>query len=549
MTVTLSLSLSPAPAAVAAADAATRTLTGLVCPYGLPGSTSAGPLTVTAGALTWPADLRAVKLLRDHDRSRPVGYALAATDSPEGLSMTFRMAATPDGQAALIEATEGVRDAFSVELADATIDGDTITAGTLAAVALVAVPAYSTARVATIAAAARHDQDDADEQDDDRGDADEQDDDQDESDDESDDDERDPGPVPPDPDPVTTTPPPPPPPPAPAEQDPAMPSATIPTGSRPPVTAAAPAPVIASVSDFARVAALIRANPHDPAVSAALVDITRTAQVATDRVGWLGELWNQVRYQRQIIPQLATGPLTSYQYVGWRWKVAPTGGAYAGDKAAIPSNPAETEPVNLGASRWAGGNDVDRKFIDFNDTEFLESYSREMVDDYARFTDGAALDFCVDNAETLTAPDVSSAIVTGIFGVGRTNLQPSWLKISADLVEEAAALPAMQVPPLVSAMLGTLTMGDLLGLSHRNMPPRTVLIGAKAAVEYRELGGGSPVRVDAVDLARGGFDRAFFGYYSLFMARPGGVVAVTVDAGGGTAVAAARTTKATTASK
>ena len=79
-----------APAQLAA-DLTARTMTGVVVPYGQPGNTSAGRLTVRAGAVRVPDNLRTVKLLRDHDRSRPVGYATAATDTVDGLVMSFRI--------------------------------------------------------------------------------------------------------------------------------------------------------------------------------------------------------------------------------------------------------------------------------------------------------------------------------------------------------------------------------------------------------------------------------------------------------------------------
>jgi hypothetical protein len=139
--------------AVLTADATARTMTGVVVPYGQPGNTSAGRLTVRAGAVRVPDNLRTVKLLRDHDRSRPVGYATAATDTPDGLVMSFRIGATADGDQALLEATEGLRDAFSVELDDLELDAATITGADLTAVAQVPVPAYQAARVATVAAA------------------------------------------------------------------------------------------------------------------------------------------------------------------------------------------------------------------------------------------------------------------------------------------------------------------------------------------------------------------------------------------------------------
>ena len=74
--------------------------------------------------MTWPADLRRVKVFTGHDRTRPVGYLTALTETGGGLTAEMHIAATPDGDAALLEAREGTRDALSVELEDVELDED-----------------------------------------------------------------------------------------------------------------------------------------------------------------------------------------------------------------------------------------------------------------------------------------------------------------------------------------------------------------------------------------------------------------------------------------
>ena len=59
-----------------------------------------------------PDNLRAVKLFREHGREIPVGYALDASDAADALRMGFAVARTSDGDQSLLEASEGVRDAF-----------------------------------------------------------------------------------------------------------------------------------------------------------------------------------------------------------------------------------------------------------------------------------------------------------------------------------------------------------------------------------------------------------------------------------------------------
>ena len=147
--------ITPVPAVACDLNDSGRTIAGLALPYGPVGRTNAGPVSIRAGAVRVPTDLRRVKLFREHGRTTPVGYALTAVSAADGLSMTFRAAGTPDGDTALLEAAEGVRDALSVELDNVTLDAaGVVTAADLTAVALTSIPAFADARiVASIIAA------------------------------------------------------------------------------------------------------------------------------------------------------------------------------------------------------------------------------------------------------------------------------------------------------------------------------------------------------------------------------------------------------------
>src|SRR5690606_12947420 len=63
----------------------------------------------------------------------------------------------------------------------------------------------------------------------------------------------------------------------------------------------------------------------------------------------------------------------------------------------------------------------------------------------------------------------------------------------------------------------------------------SVIVGSGKAVEFDELPGG-PLRIDALDLAKGGVDRAIHGYLQIFIVRDEAVVHI------GTADARANTT-------
>lgn len=146
-------------APIAAADPGRRTVTGTVLPYGAVGTTSLGPVRFARGAFGDALDPAAVRLLLEHDRSRPIGRALELVESDAGIVGTFRLSTTTAAGDALIEAADGLRDGLSIgaRLVDYTIDDDgTIhaTAAELREVSLVTDPAFGGARVAEVAASA-----------------------------------------------------------------------------------------------------------------------------------------------------------------------------------------------------------------------------------------------------------------------------------------------------------------------------------------------------------------------------------------------------------
>jgi hypothetical protein len=101
----------------------------------------------------------AVLLNLEHDRTRRIGKTLMTEISADktGIDATFKIAETTAGNDALVEAMEGLRDGFSVEVSfdeyETLKDGTVrILAGELTAVALTSEPAIRSARVETVAA-------------------------------------------------------------------------------------------------------------------------------------------------------------------------------------------------------------------------------------------------------------------------------------------------------------------------------------------------------------------------------------------------------------
>ena len=140
------------PLTITSSDSESRTITGRVVTWNETGSTSAGLTTFKPESIA----TKNVKLLLEHDRTRPIGKVLSMTATEQGIDATFKIAETTAGNDALIEAATGLRDGFSVGVkvnAHDFVDGVLVVAkGSLDEVSLVSEPAIDSARVSSVAA-------------------------------------------------------------------------------------------------------------------------------------------------------------------------------------------------------------------------------------------------------------------------------------------------------------------------------------------------------------------------------------------------------------
>jgi len=505
-----------APATIEAADTDARTLRGVVMPWAVAGRTSVGVLSVPRGALHVPADLRRVKLFREHGRTTPIGYAVAADDSETGLAMTFRVAATADGDQALIEASEGLRDAFSVEMdADDVSDG-VVRNAQLRAVAQVAMPAYDDARIA----ASETDPDDA------ETDADDTDD----------------------------------------EEEPDVPEEeTIEAGHVPAEHArrqgaqltisGVPAPrtfaeAAAQLAISAQHRGITSASSLDE-VNAALADITPAPATnglanAFLRPEWLGELWTPEFSQRDFIDAIGSKPLTAMKWDGWKWEERPEVDKWAGNKTEIPTGPVSIVPATGEAYRVAGGWDVDRIFTDLGSPGFIEALFSAATADYRMKSEGWVAEDLLD-AGTVPPDPPPTTLVGGLDLVVRAltlvGARLSYLAMSTDLWTEFVSLSSDEVPwwlkNQASVNIGdtSTNIGGIRIFTNHTLPAGTMLGGDRRALDYRETG---PIRAQAINLPLGGVDIAVFGYQGTLVQDARGVVRVGVGAEGGELAAAVR---------
>jgi phage head maturation protease len=141
------------PMQITAADSNSRTITGRIVTFEETGNASIGKVQFAAGSI----EATAVLLNLEHDRTRRIGKTLSIESNNKGIEATFKIANTTAGTDALVEAQEGLRDGFSVEVSfdeyETLKDGTVrILRGELTGVALTSEPAIRSSRVTEVAA-------------------------------------------------------------------------------------------------------------------------------------------------------------------------------------------------------------------------------------------------------------------------------------------------------------------------------------------------------------------------------------------------------------
>lgn len=507
------------------ASTLTRTLAGDVVRFGVPGRTSRGKLRVRPGALRFPPELRRVKLTREHDREDSRGHLADLVVDDQRIRAALRVSDGPEGDAALREAADGTRDGLSFDVIDATIEGDEITDGLVIAIGQVGIPAYDDSRIDTIAASQTP--------------------------------AGDPGTTQGDPmstdqpaevttTTTTTTP-------APAPQPEPQPdpdnNGTDVAASLSAVPAGVPSPAPARTSQSGAldafvstiVTALRPGGGGSAAITAALTDVTHTQHTGNiEAPAWSGELWSGLQYEPEFTGLLNSGSLTNWEGRGWRFTQKPVIADYAGDKAAIPSGAITTEDSTYEAARMAVGHDIDRKFYDFPNEGFLRAYVEAVRESWAIKLDGKVRDFIVANAVPVTTadgadvgtdPDVVAessllkAVARGFLALRRARVGRGTFVVMNDEDWFDLFDVTSQNKP---AFLDLFNVNPSNFVSTDAVGAGTVIVGVKQAATVRTLPG-SPIRVDAQNIANGGVDNGFFGYWAVEQHHTGGIVSVEYD--------------------
>jgi HK97 family phage major capsid protein len=140
---------------ITAADIPRRIISGRIVPFNEVGTPNIGRTMFLEDSIQIP-DVSAIKLNLEHDRTKPVGRAVAIESRADGIYADFKIAQTTAGSDALVEAADGLRPAFSIEAIgqeSEIVDGVTVfSRAELVGVALVTNPAFSSAEITKVAA-------------------------------------------------------------------------------------------------------------------------------------------------------------------------------------------------------------------------------------------------------------------------------------------------------------------------------------------------------------------------------------------------------------
>lgn len=547
-----------------------RSSTGLLIPFHEVGQTNAGRFTVEAGSIELPADPSVVTLNLDHDRYQPVGRATRLWETAQGIMATFTYARTPAGDAALADATNpaGVRRALSGEFKTDIDAGRVARNGILTGAAQLVAGAFRSARVlAELAEDTTGEFDDAEVTSLDKSEY-----------------------IYTDEDgrkykrtyqSVTTT--------AEVEggtesttvttstqtevtsddieqeaivaeqetvQAGAVPGTLAPTGQQAVLTTRGP-----GMRAIVEAIAAVKQNRGDRQaveVLAALSDIVIADAGGAIQPNWMGDIAAGITYVQEYITLFNPGGDIS---IGGKkgYKVhrgtaaaplaAPMDGTWAGNKTAIKSNKGFVTEHSSVRDNWAMGEDIGREFWDLSGgLEFVLAFLRMQQEDYLIWQDDLALGYAVAAAGAPVAPNSPTLpdnyptalkhLIQGILAVKKRKADgrrdtPTFAVVNDIDYEELiyAAGGEQNLPAFVNIALSTSGTGTVdgnvqivngdIGIDETG----AALVGASYAIDFDRPAGGL-LEVDALDLARGGIDKAVHGYLQTFVKRPEALVLI-----------------------
>lgn len=549
------------------------TASGLLVPYGVKARSNLGEFEVEPGVFEIPEDTTGATHNVEHKREDPVAAITRLWEQPEGLFASYKYANTPAGRKAYEDGKNGVRPHLSVEAAGVLIRAGKAIAGRVFGSAQVAKPAFAGATllaaedspiVAEVGATAEKvvagfsgdllelelpelpksiavSTPDG-EQTEYTPDA------------------------------------------APAEDNPEGGSTVTATATEPgqtPAPVAAPGTLLAGQPEqpaevdlgtvFANMASIKNGmssqSGEAETLLAALSDIKynatgglTTAASGVLQPAWVGKLWQGLRYTRKYI-DLGNHLYGGIQLGGRKGFTLDQGTAlvqhWAGNKADIPTGTATTGTKASSLLKYAYGADVAREWYDLEGgADVIQAFFEGVRDSYAELTDEDALKAIMLAALTTTTagdklvapgtypteyPAAMGILIDAIEAVSEGKDEATFAIVNPTAYRELLFTPKDLVPEFVTfAFRAGTGEGTADGKVHvvkaadeyfTGLDPDepAVVAGAQKAIEFREQGT-TPIEIDALNVAKGGIDKAIIGYLETFVVRPESFVAIGTDA-------------------
>ena len=291
------------------------------------------------------------------------------------------------------------------------------------------------------------------------------------------------------------------------------------------------------------------ANKGDEAANFALSDIKISGAGALPGAGvlqpsWLGELWSGRAYSRKYMSLVRNGSIRSLEEKGFTLNQGTALVArWTGNKTELPTGTASSAVASSTLYKYGYAADIAREFFDIpGGEEVLSAYYRGVINSYAKVTDLDALGAIVAAATAnITAPETypteypgsMGMLIQGIEAVEDAGDTPTFAIANELAWKELLYTPRDQVPEFVSFAFGTnfegaadngklrVVKGDV-GISDT----AAVVVGSANAIHFNELAGQSPLQLDALDIAKGGVDRAVVGYLQFLVDFSDGLVLI-----------------------
>ena len=441
-------------------DTPSRTVSGIIVPWGTPGYTSVGLITAQRGSIQVPADVKHLKIFRDHSDAggTPVGYATKVEDTEKGLVASFHIADTPDGDIALKDIKEGVRDALSMEIIGQEISGDLLTAGQLTAVAIVAVPAFSASRITQVTA---------------------------------------------------------------SHQGNAAAGGKAGRLTMPPTVTATPrtTPLTAGAI-YDALCRLDDPTADQTLLTAALKQMKVAESPLLTSPQWIDQLWDGQPYRRLFVDKMTHQDLTGLKLEANRWKTRPTVDEWNGSGTDVPSNEASFEVVEVQATRLAGANKLPVEWVHFKKVNLIEQYFLGMAEDYAVKSDNKALADAIAQATEKDLTAQGLGLLEAIPYANHAVYKAARVYADAIAVNDEDWLALSKIKQLeLPALMETLKIDPDIIIPTDQVAKGKIFAWPTPGIIHGELPG-SPIRAEALDIAKGQVDDGVFGYRAVVVARP-----------------------------